>query len=209
MGSKILVTGVASNSMNYLNGGWSRTFQGQDTSFNDPAKMTILEAIINKAGRENVKFVQGTGYDDDINTVSAVRAANSADYIIACLGEFPAAEKPADIDELPFPQAQQDLVRKLAGTGKPVILILVEGRPRIIREIEPLVQGIILAYLPGNEGGRALSDIIFGDANPSGKLPFTYPKYAPPGAERTPRYAHNTYIQLLTETGLIGFFIFI
>ena len=176
-GSRILVTGVASNSMNYLNGGWSRTFQGQDTSFNDPAKLTILEALINKEGRGNVEFVQGTGYDDDINTIAAVRAANRADYIIACLGEYPAAEKPADIDELPFPSVQQNLVRELAATGKPVILVLVEGRPRIIREIEPLVKGIILAYLPGDEGGRAIADVIYGDVNPSGKLPFTYPKY--------------------------------
>jgi beta-glucosidase len=176
-GSKILVTGVASNSMNYLNGGWSRTFQGQDTSFNDPAKLTILEALISKTGKENVKFVQGTGYDDDINTMAAVKAARSTDYIIVCLGEFPAAEKPADIDELPFPRVQQNLIKELAGTGKPVILVLVEGRPRIIREIEPLVQGIIIAYLPGDEGGRAIADIIFGDVNPSGKLPFTYPKY--------------------------------
>lgn len=175
--SKILVTGVASNSMNYLNGGWSRTFQGQDTSFNDPEKQTIFEAIVNKTGRGNVKFVQGTGYEVDINTSEAVIAAGRADYIIACLGEFPAAEKPSDIDELPLPQAQQNLVKELAKTGKPVILILVEGRPRIIRDIEPLVQGIILAYLPGNEGGRALADIIFGDVNPSGKLPVTYPKY--------------------------------
>ncbi len=108
---------------------------------------------------------------------AAVREAGRADYIIACLGEFPAAEKPADIDELPFPLAQQNLVRELAATGKPVILVLAEGRPRIIRELEPLVQGIILAYLPGDEGGRAIADVIFGDVNPSGKLPFTYPKY--------------------------------
>jgi beta-glucosidase len=175
--SKILVTGVASNSMNYLNGGWSRTFQGQDTSFNDPEKLTILEALINKTGRNNVKFIQGTGYNNDVNTKAAVRAASNADYIIACLGEFPAAEKPADIDELQFPDAQQNLVKELAGTGKPVILVLVEGRPRIIREIEPLVQGIILAYLSGDEGGRAVADIIYGDVNPSGKLPFTYPKF--------------------------------
>ncbi len=176
-GSKILVTGVASNSMNYLNGGWSRTFQGQDTSFNDPAKLTILQALIDKTGRDKVKFVQGTDYDKDINTRAAIREAGRADYIIACPGEYPAAEKPADIDELPFPHAQQQLVKELAGTGKPVILVLVEGRPRIIRELEPLVQGIILAYLPGDEGGRAIADVIFGDVNPSGKLPFTYPKY--------------------------------
>jgi beta-glucosidase len=176
--SKILVAGVASNSMNYLNGGWSRTFQGQDTSFNDLVKLTILEALRNKAGKENVEFVQGIGYEDDINTDAVVRAAGRADYIIACLGEFPAAEKPADIDELPLPRVQQDLVKELSGTGKPVILVLVEGRPRIIREIEPLVKGIILAYLPGDEGGRAIADVIFGNVNPSGKLPFTYPKYA-------------------------------
>ena len=174
---KILVTGVASNSMNYLNGAWSRTFQGTDTAFNDPAKLTILEAIINRAGRDNVKFVQGTGYEEDINTREAVRAAAGADYIITCLGELPATEKPSDIDELPLPQAQQNLVKELSKTGKPIILVLVEGRPRIIREIEPLVQAIILAYLPGDEGGRAVAGIISGDVNPSGKLPYTYPKY--------------------------------
>jgi beta-glucosidase len=174
---KMLVTGVAANSMNYLNGAWSRTFQGVETAFNDPSKLTILDALKDRFGKDNVTYVEGTDYEADINTIEAVRAAAGADYIIACVGEIPATEKPSDIDELTLPQVQLNLIKELSRTGKPVIVVLVEGRPRIIRDIEPLVQGIILAYLPGDEGGRALAGIISGEINPSGKLPFTYPKY--------------------------------
>jgi beta-glucosidase len=176
-GCKILVTGMAANSMNYINGAWSRTFQGVETAFNDPSKQTILDALLSWAGKDNVKYFEGTDYEEDINTREAVKAAAGADYIVVCLGEIPATEKPSDINELPLPQVQLNLVKELSKTGKPVILILVEGRPRIIRDIEPLVKGIILAYLPGDEGGRAVAGIISGDINPSGKLPFTYPKY--------------------------------
>jgi beta-glucosidase len=174
---KILVTGVAANSMNYLNGAWSRTFQGVETAFNDPSKLTILDALKDRFGKDNVTYVEGTDYEADINTIEAVRAVAGADYIIACVGEIPATEKPSDIDELTLPQVQLNLIKEMSRTGKPVIVVLVEGRPRIIRDIEPLVQGIILAYLPGDEGGRALTGIISGEVNPSGKLPFTYPKY--------------------------------
>jgi beta-glucosidase len=176
-GCKILVTGVAANSMNCLNGAWSRTFQGVETEFNDPSKLTILDALKERFGKGNVRYIEGTDYEKDINTKEAVRAAAGVDYIIACLGEMPATEKPSDINELPLPLIQQNLIKELGKTGKPVILVLVEGRPRIIRDIEPLAQGIILAYLPGDEGGRALASIISGDINPSGKMPVTYPKY--------------------------------
>ncbi len=174
---KVLVTGVASNSLNYLNGAWSRTWSGVDTTFNDWGKETILEAIQNTIGRENSIYAQGTSYDSDVNTKQAIEKAAQADRIIICLGEIPATEKPSDIDALDFPNAQINLVKQLAATGKPITLVLVEARPRIIREIEPLAESILMAYLPGNEGGRAIADVLYGVINPSGKLPITYPKY--------------------------------
>jgi len=174
---KVLVTGYAANSMNVLNGAWSRTFLGEDPQYNDPSKLTILEAIELQVGRENTSYVEGTNYLEDVNTSKAVEQAKEVDYIIVCLGEKPATEKPSDINELDLPRAQQNLVHALAKLGKPIILVLVEGRPRIIRDIEPEVDGILMAYLPGQEGGRAVSDVLFGNVNPSGKLPYTYPKF--------------------------------
>lgn len=175
---KILVTGYAANSINVLNGAWSRSFLGRDTIYNDPSKLTILQAIKKQVGAQNVDFVEGTDYLEDINSDKAVLKAKTADYIVVCVGEIPASEKPSDINELDLPKAQQDLVKKLTKTGKPIILVMVQGRPRIIKEIESLVDGIIMGYLPGQEGGRAISDVIFGNINPSGKLPYTYPMYS-------------------------------
>ncbi|SNR69737.1 glycoside hydrolase family 3 N-terminal domain-containing protein [Lutibacter flavus] len=177
-GKKILVTGYAANSMNLLNGAWSRTFLGQDTKYNDPSKLTILKAIEKEVGAKNVTYVEGTNYTEDINTSKAVSQAKNADYIVVCIGELPATEKPSDINELDLPKAQQELVKKLAIYKKPIILVMVQGRPRIIREIEPLADGILMGYYPGQEGGRAISDVLFGHINPSGKLPYTYPKYS-------------------------------
>nr|MDA3905529.1 glycoside hydrolase family 3 C-terminal domain-containing protein [Bacteroidales bacterium] len=175
---KILVTGYASNSINILNGAWSRTFLGRDTKYNDPYKQSILDAIEKQIGESKVEFVEGTDYLEDINSDLAVQKAKNADYVVVCVGEIPATEKPSDINELELPQAQQNLVRKLSAAKKPIILVMVQGRPRIIREIEPLVDAIVMAYLPGDEGGRAVSDVLFGNINPSGKLPYTYPKYS-------------------------------
>ncbi len=174
---KVLVTGYSANSINMLNGAWSRSFLGRDTTYNDPSKLTILDAIKKQVGTKNVDFVEGTDYLEDINSDLAVSKAKKADYIVVCVGEIPASEKPSDINELELPKVQQELVKKLAKTGKPIILVMVQGRPRIIREIEPLANGILMAYLPGQEGGRAISDVIFGTINPSGKLPYTYPKF--------------------------------
>ena len=173
---KVLVTGYTAHSQNCLNGAWSRTFLGQETRFNDPSKLTILDAIRKHAGEDNVVYVQGTDYLTDINSDEAEEKAKEVDYVVVCLGEMPATEKPSDIYELDMPPAQQELVRRVAKAGKPVILVLVEGRPRIIREIEPLARGIVMAYLPGDEGGRAVADVLYGDVNPSGKLPYTYPR---------------------------------
>lgn len=175
---KVLVTGYSANSINILNGAWSRSFLGRETKFNDPSKLTILDAIKKQVGSTNVEFVEGTDYLDDINSEEAVSKAKNADYIIVCVGEIPASEKPSDINELELPKVQQELVNKLSKSGKPIILVMVQGRPRIIREIEPLVDAIVMAYLPGDEGGRAISDVLYGNTNPSGKLPYTYPKYS-------------------------------
>jgi len=177
-GTKIVITGVAANSLNYLNGPWTRSWSGQDTSYNDTEKQTILEALIEKNGIENTRYFQGTSYDTDLNTSKVVTAAKSADYIVVCLGEQPATERPSDIKELALPKAQRDLVKALKKTGKPIILVLLEGRTRIISDITSMADGILMAYYPGHEGGKALSDIIFGEVNPSGKLPLTYQKHA-------------------------------
>ncbi len=175
---KVLVTGYSANSINILNGAWSRSFLGRDTKYNDPSKLTILDAIKKQMGEANVEFVEGTDYLEDINSGKAVEMAKKADYIIVCVGEIPASEKPSDINELELPEIQQELIKKLSPLKKPIILVMVQGRPRIIREIEPLVEAIVMAYLPGDEGGRAVSEVIFGNVNPSGKLPYTYPKYS-------------------------------
>jgi beta-glucosidase len=178
VGKKILVTGYASNSLNVLNGAWSRTFLGQLQDFNDFSKQTIFEAIkATNKGVGNTLFEQGTDYLTDVNTAAVVRKAKQADYIVVCVGELPATEKPSDINELDLPSAQQDLIKKLSKLGKPIIMVIVQGRPRIIRDVEPLSNAILMAYLPGQEGGRAIADVIFGKVNPSGKLPYTYPKF--------------------------------
>ena len=174
---KVLITGVAANSLNYLNGGWSRTWRGVDTSFNEVGKKTVYEAFADKIGKENLTYFEGTTYNGDVNTAQTALTASKADYIVVCLGEVPATEKPSDIEDITFPQAQLDLVKALSKRGKPIILILLEARPRIFTEVEALASGIIMAYLPGNEGGRAIADVVFGDVNPSGKLPITYPRY--------------------------------
>jgi beta-glucosidase len=175
---KILVTGVAAHSLNYLNGPWTRSWSGQEEKYNDPGKLTILDALRNKIGSENVEYVEGTDFDSDINTQKAVRAAQNADYIVACLGEIPNAERPSDIKELYLPEAQRNLVKALSKTGKPIILVLLEGRGRIINDITDKASGILLAYYPGNEGGQAIADVLLGDINPSGKLPYSYQKHA-------------------------------
>ena len=155
-GKKILVTGYAAHSINVLNGAWSRTFLGRDTQYNDPTKLSIYEAIKKEVGNTNVEFVEGSDYTEDINTALAVSKAKNADYIVVCIGEIPATEKPSDINELEVPEIQQELVKKLTVYNKPIILVMVQGRPRIIRDIEPLSDAIIMAYLPGEEGGRAV-----------------------------------------------------
>jgi beta-glucosidase len=173
---KVLVTGVAANSLTPLNGAWTYTWQGRTDHHNPKNKPTIYQSLIEKVGEGNVKFVEGTTYDSSLNVAAAVSAARQSDYIVVCLGERPGTEGPGNITDLTLDRAQLELVKELSKTGKPIILVLAEGRPRVITEIVPLAQGIVMAYLPGNEGGRAIADVLYGDFNPCGKLPYTYPR---------------------------------
>jgi len=176
--AKVLVTGPNANDLTALNGGWSHTWQGDDPKYNTKGKFTILEAIKNKIGAANVTHVPGTEYDKAIDMEKAVAAAKNADVIVLCLGEKTYTEKPGDLDDLNLPRAQIELAERLNATGKPVVLVLAQGRPRIVSAFEDKTKATLMLYLPGNEGAPALADILFGEANPSGKLPFTYPRYA-------------------------------
>ena len=166
--SKLAVIGPNAHSLNVLNGGWTGTWQGNDPVYNTPGKRTILEAIQAKLGSDQVVYL--TEVDE--------AEIMSCDVVVACVGEQPYCEKPGDMNDLDLDAEQIAMVEKCAQMGKPVILIVVAGRPRIIREIEPLAEAILVGFLPGNEGGSALANILFGDTNPSGKMPLTYPKYS-------------------------------
>lgn len=184
-GARILVSGPNANSMRTLNGGWSYSWQGEKTELFASEYNTIFEAIKNKFGESNVKYVAGVEYKMDGQYYEenapeigkAVAAASGVDYIILCLGENTYCETPGNLDELSLSENQLALAKALQKTGKPVILVLNEGRPRIIRSIEPDSKAILQTYLPGNYGADALADILSGDVNPSGRLPYTYPKY--------------------------------
>lgn len=183
--AKVLVTGPNANNMRTLNGGWTYSWQGEKTDRFAGQYNTILEAIQNEIGTDNVKYFPGVSYvndgkyfeDVEDQFANAIAAAKSVDYVILCVGENTYTEKPGDLNDLTLNTNQLRLAKELAKTGKPVILVLNEGRPRCISSIEPNMQAVIQTYLPGNYGGDALADILFGDVNPSGKLPYTYPSY--------------------------------
>lgn len=185
-GTRILVTGPCGNSMRTLNGGWSYTWQGTEAPVYTEKFNTIYEALANKFGASNVRFVPGIEFDEtrfawqvekNVNISAAAAAARSADIVVACLGENSYCETPGNIDDLNLSSNQKDLLRAVAATGKPVVLVLNEGRPRIIGDVEPLAKAVVDVMLPGNYGGDALAELLAGDANFSGKLPFTYPKH--------------------------------
>ncbi|NLO69382.1 MAG: beta-glucosidase [Porphyromonadaceae bacterium] len=184
-GVRILVTGPNANSMRTLNGGWSYSWQGEKVEEFAEQYNTILEAISNKFGEKNVRFAEGVSYnmagqyfeENPPQIQQAVAAAAGVDYILLCVGENSYCETPGNLDELTLSENQTNLAKALVKTGKPVILVLNEGRPRLIREIEPDVKAVLQLYLPGNHGADALADILSGDVNPSGKLPYTYPKF--------------------------------
>lgn len=183
--ARILVAGPNANSMRTLNGGWSYSWQGEKVEEFAQGYNTIYEALQNKFGAANVKYEAGVTYkmdgqyfEENMPEISkAVAAASGVDYIVLCVGENSYCETPGNLDELTLSENQVELAKALYRTGKPVVLVLNEGRPRIIRNIEPDAKAIIQTYLPGNFGGDALADILAGDVNPSGKLPYTYPKF--------------------------------
>lgn len=184
---KVLVTGPAADSLSCLNGGWTITWQGNQEELYPQEKKTILEAVRDIAGEENVSHVEGVTFDKETGIDEAVAAADGADVVIACIGEPPYCEGMGNIEDLTLSEPQLELVKRLGATGKPVVLVLAEGRPRVIREIAEIPKAVVLAYLPGMEGGVAIAEILFGRVNPSGMLPFTYPRY--PGGFTT--YDHK------------------
>ena len=183
-GKKILLTGPNANQMRCLDGGWSYTWQGHRTDEFASKYNTIYEAFCNEYGKENVILNQGVTYNEkgkyweenEPQILEAVAAAKDADVIVACIGENSYTETPGNLTDLWLSENQRNLVKALAQTGKPVILVLNEGRPRLIADIEPLAQGIIDILIPGNMGGDALVNLVSGKSNFSGKMPYTYPK---------------------------------
>ncbi|MFA7105251.1 MAG: glycoside hydrolase family 3 N-terminal domain-containing protein [Dysgonamonadaceae bacterium] len=183
--ARILVTGPNANSMRTLNGGWSYSWQGEKVEEFAGKYNTIFEALQKKFGEKNVRYEPGVTFkmdgayyeENDPQIQRAVAAASGVDYIVLCLGENSYCETPGNLDQLALSKNQTDLALALQKTGKPVILVLNEGRPRLIREIEPASKAVVQTYLPGNLGADALADILSGDINPSGKLPYTYPKF--------------------------------
>ena len=183
-GKKILLTGPNANQMRCLNGGWSYTWQGHRADEFAGKYNTIYEAFCNEYGKENVILNQGVTYNEkgkyweenEPQIQGAVAAAKDADVIVACIGENSYTETPGNLTDLWLSENQRNLVKALAQTGKPVILVLNEGRPRLIADIEPLAQGIINILIPGNMGGDALANLVSGKSNFSGKMPYTYPK---------------------------------
>lgn len=183
-GKKILLTGPNANQMRCLNGGWSYTWQGHRADEFAGKYNTIYEAFCNEYGKENVILNQGVTYNEkgkyweenEPQIQGAVDAAKDADVIVACIGENSYTETPGNLTDLWLSENQRNLVKELAKTGKPVVLVLNEGRPRLIADIEPLAKGIINILIPGNMGGDALANLVSGKSNFSGKMPYTYPK---------------------------------
>lgn len=184
-GTKILVTGPNAHSMRCLNGGWSYSWQGHLADRFASKYNTLYEAICQEFGANHVRLEQGVTYvaegtyteENTPEIAKAVAAAHQVDVIIACIGENSYCETPGNLSEMAISENQRNLVKALATTGKPMILVLNEGRPRIIHDLEPLAQGIIHIMLPGNFGGNALANILSGEANPSAKMPYTYPRH--------------------------------
>ncbi len=188
---KVLVTGPTADSLISLNNGWTWVWQGSEPSLYPKDKMTIQQAVETKIGKKNFEFVQGTrlvraaggasnntptNIDEEVDIKKAVDEAKDSDVVVLCLGEGSYTETPGSITDLTLPETQLKFAEAIIAAGKPVVMVLVEGRPRVISRIADKVPGILLALNPSNEGGTAIADVLFGDYNPNGKLPFTYPR---------------------------------
>jgi beta-glucosidase len=189
--AKVLVTGPTSDSLISLNNGWTYVWQGSEESLYPKDRSTIRKAIETKIGAGKVTFVQGTkitrragsasnntptDIEEEVDIPAAVEAAKNVDVVVLALGEGSYCETPGNITDLTIGEPQIKLAQAIQATGKPVVMVLVEGRPRIINRIADGANAIVMAYNPSNEGGTAIADVLFGDVNPSGKLPFTYPR---------------------------------
>lgn len=172
---KVLVTGPTADNLIPLSNGWTYVWQGNNAALYPKDRPTVLQAIRAKVGNA-VTYVPGSSFDKEIDIDAAVRAARDADVAVICIGEPSYTETPGNITDLTMTEPQLKLAEAIEATGKPVILVLVEGRPRVINRIVEGAKGILLAYNPSNEGGTAIADVLFGDYNPSGKLPYSYPR---------------------------------
>ncbi|CAF1192726.1 unnamed protein product [Adineta steineri] len=178
--NKLVITGPTANTLTSLNGGWSYTWQGTDETIypRNLTNKTILESFRTRLGTSNIDYYAGSSFNTLFNIDNLLNAVQQASYILVCLGEQAYTETPGNINDLTLDEAQLQLVELIKSrTSVPIITVLVEGRPRIIRRIVDLSSAIVMMYLPGMEGGQALVDVLFGDYNPSGRLPITYPKY--------------------------------
>ena len=187
---RILVTGPNADYINALNGGWTHTWQGRDTTYN-PKVVTVANALQNVFGKSQVTYLKGNSYNQILSSNELLNAAQNMGTVVLCLGEDTYTEKPGDINDLELEQAQQNLIKIYKEAGKKVIVIFLEGRPRTFAKTEPFCDAILYAYLPGNEGALAIADVLIGKINPSGKLPFTFPRFAG---------THITYDCKYTET---------
>lgn len=198
--SKVLLCGPTADTLRSLNGGWTYSWQGELTDEQSLPFPTILGALENKLG-DKLSYEQAVSFSEVIDIEAAVKAAQDVDVIVTCLGETSYTEFYGNIDSLNLETAQLDLVKALSETGKPIVLILLEGRPRLIGEIADLCQAILVGFHPGNEGGEAIAEILIGETCPSGKLPITYPKH--PNALLTYDHKHPENLEL---QGVLGGF---
>jgi beta-glucosidase len=176
--AKVLVAGPAAQSISAMNGAWSYTWQGKEEQWYPADSKTILQTITEKVGAANVITTTGKGFDaaENFNAAAVTAAAANADVIVLCLGENAYAESPGNIRDLALDSNQVQIAQAAIATGKPIVLVLTEGRPRFISNIEPSVKGVLMAYWSGKKTAEAIADVLFGDYNPNGRLPFSYPR---------------------------------
>ncbi len=197
---KLFVCGAAANNLTSLNGAWTHTWQGIDTTYQTPNKLTIIQAI-KSVSPNSSEYMQCTTNEEIINIEECVAKAKNADKIIICLGETPCTEIPGNINNLELPKAQETLVLKMLELNKPIILVCCFNRPRVMNNFISKVDAIIYTYLPGDEGGRAIADCLFGTINPSGKLPFTYPT----DVNSIMHYDHKTSEDIATDFSMYAY----